>query len=71
MDTALRLGLRGLAPGSSLARLLGERRGVRNRKRLPPLTEEQVLAWADAHHEGTGRWPNRDDGPIPDTNGET
>src|SRR5262249_41260148 len=23
----------------------------------PPLTVEQILAWADAHHDRTGRWP--------------
>ena len=50
-------GLRGLAGGSSLPRLLAEQRGVRNVHGLPPLTEEQVLAWADAHHARTGRWP--------------
>jgi hypothetical protein len=47
---ALRLGLRGLPGGSSLARLLDEQRRVRNVKNLPPLTEEQILAWADEHH---------------------
>src|SRR5436189_209076 len=35
VDTALRRGFRGLEPGSSLARLLAEQRGVRNRKALP------------------------------------
>ena len=29
-----------------------------------PLTEEQILAWADAHHERTGEWPTRDSGLI-------
>src|SRR5262249_26981228 len=31
-----------------------------------PLTEEQILAWADAHHEGTGVWPKRDWGLVLD-----
>src|SRR5262249_49737361 len=34
--TALRHGTRGFPGGSSLARLLSEQRGVRNRKQLPP-----------------------------------
>jgi hypothetical protein len=28
---------------------------------LPPLTVEQVLAWADAHHRRTGHWPRQKD----------
>ena len=24
----------------------------------PPLTVKQILAWADAHRERTGHWPN-------------
>src|SRR5262245_35930304 len=48
-DAALRLGLRGLPGGSSLARLLAARRGVRNHLDLPPLTVTKVLAWADRY----------------------
>src|SRR5437764_302279 len=44
---ALDMGLRGFPGGGSLAKLLAEHRGKRNIGRLPPLTEEQVLAWAD------------------------
>src|SRR5437764_60254 len=57
IDQALRLGLRDLPGGSSLAQLLAEQCGARNIKDLPPLTEEQILRWADAHHERTGSWP--------------
>ncbi len=71
INNALGLGLRGLPGGSSLARLLAEHRGVRNRKGLPPYTHEQILAWADLHYQRTGKWPTRHSGPIPDTNGET
>jgi hypothetical protein len=71
VDTALRLGLRGLPGGSSLAQLLAERRQVRNRGRLPPLRPQQVLAWADAHRRRTGAWPTAAAGPIPDAPGET
>lgn len=68
---ALRLGLRGLPGGSSLARLLSEARGVRNIGDLTRLTPEVVLAWADAHHERTGCWPDKRSGPIGDAPGET
>lgn len=71
IDMALRVGARGLGGGGSLAQLLAERRGVRNRKRLPPLTEEQILSWADGHHNQTGTWPIRTSGPIPEAPGET
>src|SRR6516225_9672458 len=66
VDNALRMGLRGLPGGSSLARLLAERRQVRNRGQLPPLRRKEVLAWADAHHRRTGTWPTGESGPIPD-----
>ena len=64
-------GIRGLPGGSSLPRLLAARRGVRNRKSLPPLTVERILAWADAHRVRTGRWPRYQSGPIPEAPGET
>jgi hypothetical protein len=71
IENALRGGGRGLPGGSSLAKFLAEHRGVRNRKQLPPLTEEQILAWADAHHQRTGNWPTGKSGPIPEAPGET
>jgi hypothetical protein len=71
VDAALRLGLRGLEPGSSLARLLAEHRGVRNRKALAPYAEETILQWADAHHARTGQWPTGQAGPVQDAPGET
>jgi hypothetical protein len=71
VDKALRNGGRGLSAGSSLARLLTQRRGVRNLSELPPLTVEQILAWADAHRQRTGSWPRRSDGAIADAPGET
>jgi hypothetical protein len=64
-DAALRYGARGIPGGSSLARLLAQRRGVRNPKDLPRLTQQQVLDWADAHFRRTGRWPTARSGPIP------
>jgi hypothetical protein len=47
-----------LPGGSSLARLLAAKRGVRNIAQLPPLTEELILDWADRHYELTGHWPS-------------
>jgi hypothetical protein len=71
VDVALRQGVRGLTGGSSLPRLLAIHRGYRNRKALPPLSEAQILCWADAHHARAGRWPASGDGPIPEAPGET
>ena len=36
----------------------------------PPLTEDQILAWADAHFARTGEWPSANDGPVADAPGE-
>jgi hypothetical protein len=54
---AIARGLRGFPGGETLADLLAERRGVRNVGRLPPLTEGQILAWADAYFAAHGEWP--------------
>src|SRR5260370_39692851 len=54
INSALRSGLRGLPGGSSLAKLLAAERGVRNRRDLPPLLEEEIAQWARAHHARTG-----------------
>ncbi|HEV3022844.1 MAG TPA: hypothetical protein VGX76_10255 [Pirellulales bacterium] len=71
VDLALRNGLRRLPGGTSLARLLAQRRNVRNSGDLPSLTIDQILAWADEHRARTGQWPRIDDGAIPGTGGET
>jgi hypothetical protein len=39
--------------------------------RRAPLTVEQILAWADAHHERTGAWPTRSSGPVAGAPSET
>jgi hypothetical protein len=70
VDASLCRGFRGLAGGSSLARLLADCRGVRYQRQLPRLTEAQILRWADRHFGRTGRWPHRRSGPIPDAPGE-
>lgn len=71
IDQALAKGHRGLLPGSSLARLLHEHRGVRHRNQLPRLTHRAILGWADTHRERTGEWPNCWSGPIQGAAGET
>jgi hypothetical protein len=71
VNAALIQGTRGLPADSSLAKLLADYRGVRNRAALPDLTEKQILAWADAHCERTGNWPRVLDGPIEESSGET
>jgi len=57
IDQALKVGWRGLPGGTSLARLLVEHRGPEAGRRHPRLTVAQILAWADAYHAATGRWP--------------
>jgi hypothetical protein len=71
VDNALRYGLRGLAGGSSLARLLEEERGVFNRLNAPRLSIAGILQWAVAHQQRTGAWPNMDSGLIGEAPGET
>jgi hypothetical protein len=71
IDYCLRSGMRAPFGGSSLARLLCDQRGVRNIGNLPPLTTDQILKWADSHHERTGEWPIVTSGDIVDAPGET
>ncbi|MGH7168992.1 MAG: hypothetical protein ACRELG_01775 [Gemmataceae bacterium] len=70
IDAALRMGLRSLPGGSSLAKLLATERGKRNVSVLSALTEEVILSWADAHYERTGEWPKQESGYIQDAIGE-
>ena len=70
VNRALARGLRGLPGGSSLSRLLRERRGRRQAERKAPLTTGRVLGWAEAHLRRTGRWPCLDSGPVAGAPGE-
>lgn len=36
----------------------------------PRLTIAQILKWAKAHHDRTGKWPNAKSGPVMDSDGE-
>jgi hypothetical protein len=71
VNNALIDGLRGLSGGHSLARVLAEHRGVRHPKEPPPLQLTHIVAWADAYHRRTGRWPTNRSGPIQECAGET
>jgi hypothetical protein len=71
IDMALRKGKRGLVKGSSLAKFLNRRFGVRNLAELPQFTLKQILAWADAHLARTGRRPVTKSGCIPEAPGES
>jgi hypothetical protein len=70
IDDALRCGLRGLPGGSSLAKLLLQRRGVRSIVSLPRLTLRDIRRWARAHRQRSGKWPTANSGPIPEATGE-
>jgi hypothetical protein len=38
--------------------------GARTRRNLPPLTVQDILAWADEHHSRTGKWPTALSGAV-------
>jgi hypothetical protein len=71
VDLALKVGRRGLPGGSSLAQLLAEGRGRRNRSALPPYTVKEILAWADAYRARHSHWPTAGSGPIEEAPGES
>jgi hypothetical protein len=71
LDARLRRGGRGLPGGSTLAQVLVEHRGHRDRMHLPRLKVNGILAWADAHRRRTGEWPTQHSGPVVDAPGET
>ncbi|HEX4606600.1 MAG TPA: hypothetical protein VH092_00185, partial [Urbifossiella sp.] len=71
IELALSRGKRGLPGGVTLAQLLEQHRGVRNRMDVPDLTVAQILVWADEHDRRTGSWPKYNDGPVRAAPGET
>lgn len=71
VETALRVGGRGLPGGSSLAQLLEAERGARNHLALPRLTVETILEWADRFRATTGNWPAASSGPVEGESGES
>jgi hypothetical protein len=71
IDAALSGGCRGLPGGSSVVRLLRDQRGrVKYRRERAALSPRQILAWADAHHAATEKWPREKTGPVLGAPGE-
>lgn len=70
IDTHLRRGTRGLPAVGGLASFLDKHRNVRNKADAPPVTINEILAWADEHHERTGQWPSSQSGPVHDVPNE-
>jgi hypothetical protein len=54
-----------------LAKLLAKERGVRNIQDLPPLAQEQIVAWIAHHYDQTGEWPDQESGSVLNAPGET
>jgi hypothetical protein len=71
IDTALVHGYRGLRGGLSLSELLDRHWGEMPRGDKPPLSVEQILAWAEAYHRRTGQWPTAAFGVVEDAPVET
>lgn len=71
INASLRDGKRGLTGASSLANLLLLHRGVRNLHCVPDLNERDIIRWAKAHFQRTGKWPTSDAGRIDEAPGET
>jgi hypothetical protein len=71
INSALRGGYRGLAGGSSLAEILREHRGKRNRRNPPRLTEAAIIHWVKEYEKKTGKRPTPMSGPIDGAPGET
>jgi hypothetical protein len=72
LDQALTNGYRGLPGGVSLVELLNRHWGeILPDDKPPPLTIEQILVWAEAHHQRTGRWPTAQSGEVLEAPKET
>ena len=71
IDNALHKGQRGFPGGSTLVQFLGKHRGRRNMHGLPPITEKQILAWADAHLKRHKYWRTVQSGPVEEEPAET
>jgi len=71
IDQALKHSVRGLRVRTSLAKLLKRHRRVGRHVRMPVLTVEYILNFADKHHRRTGSWPNVNSGSINGANGES
>jgi hypothetical protein len=63
VSKALRKGKRGLLR-SSISQLLAKHRNVNGRLRSPPLSEAEILKWADDFRTKNGKWPKASSGRI-------
>ena len=64
LSQALSKGSRGLPSGGSLAQLLATHGRKKSWHTPSRLSIKQILAWADAHHKRTGKWPIDGTGPV-------
>ena len=64
INSDLKAGRRSLSGGQSLAGVLAEHRGAPNPYPKKSLQIEEILAWADAYHAATGRWPGHESGLV-------
>ncbi len=71
IDAALHRGHRGLPGDASLAWLLVARRHKALDTNRPPFSEREILARADEHFRGTGRWPSAKSGRVTGAPGQT
>ena len=67
INAALKRGSRGLTGGSSLAKLLAKKRGVRRGRHASRLTVIMIAEWAKSHHRRTGKWPTLSSGLVDGT----
>ncbi|HWG45372.1 MAG TPA: hypothetical protein VN688_21595 [Gemmataceae bacterium] len=71
IDSALTHNYRGLRLGLSLAELLNRYWGEKPLSEKPPLTIEQILAWARTYYRRTGKWPTAASGAVTEAPEET
>jgi hypothetical protein len=72
IDRALRYGRRGLPGELSLPKFLNKHRNLfKGKSRRPKTIQEsqrlriaEIVAWGNEHVCRTGRWPNRNSGPV-------
>jgi hypothetical protein len=71
VESALHEGLRGLPPGSSLAKLLAQAGRKQPHCLSPDLSPQQITTWAHAYYRREGIWPHRDAGQVLEATNET
>ena len=71
IEYSLRFGARGLTSGPGLVKLLEKERGKPKFFYRARLSNRQILNLAKAHHQRTGKWPNKHMGAVTDAPGRT